>query len=476
MSGKKRRASRVTSRAPKKKWSLLAYIAGDNNLSSAGLKDIQEMCDEGSSPRVHVGVEIDTHGEFTGSVRYEISEKDWSGAAHRIVIDRLAEQDSGDPKSLTAFLKWGHERYPAENSLVVIWNHGSGFRSVRRDVGYDDFGSSLDMPEIEIALRNAGIGPNNPITVLGFDACLMNMLEIAHHLKEQVKILVGSQQTEPNDGWPYDQVLTEVKAAQSPRVLAAKIVDVYIRSYRNAGQTNVTQSAVDVDATQDAVKALGALGDALRAALPACGEAIRDARMTAQVFKMADYVDLIHLAETLRDRVPCNRVAQAAGQLISATKGCIIHNGRFGDAVKNANGLSVWFPYDAATYVQYRGKYLDLKCAQQEPGWVKFLDVYHQAVRTVLPAPTRQAGFTGCMDLVSAARIVQECCPGGSQNTPLKKACGQTQAQRAGFRKCVFDRVRQTCCIRLEDIPNGADTTLGEVVLAIVDKATFPPC
>ncbi|MCF6155925.1 MAG: hypothetical protein E3K36_11880 [Candidatus Brocadia sp.] len=64
--------------APEKRWAFLAYIAGDNNLSNAGLEDIQELCDEGASVQVHVGVEIDTYGEHTRSIRYEITAKKMS--------------------------------------------------------------------------------------------------------------------------------------------------------------------------------------------------------------------------------------------------------------------------------------------------------------------------------------------------------------------------------------------------------------
>lgn len=144
----------------KRKWALLIYIAGDNNLSDYGLIDIQELCEEGASDRIYVGVEIDTYGEHTGSIRYEITEPDWTGKAHRTVIQRLPEKDSGDPETLLSFLEWGLNRYHAENYLLVVWNHGSGFRHIRRDIGFDDFGSSLDMPEIENALSRAGINQN----------------------------------------------------------------------------------------------------------------------------------------------------------------------------------------------------------------------------------------------------------------------------------------------------------------------------
>jgi hypothetical protein len=185
---------------------MLTYIDGDNNLSDFGLEDIEEMCAVGASAAAHVGVEIDTYGEHTGSIRYEITPPDATGEAHRTVIERLPEQDTGDPKVLRNFLQWGLGRYPARNRLLVAWNHGSSFRSPGRDIAFDDFGSSLDMPDVELALRNAGIGPGRPygrLSIMGFDACLMNMLEVTHHFRGQVDYIVGSQQVEPGDGWPY---------------------------------------------------------------------------------------------------------------------------------------------------------------------------------------------------------------------------------------------------------------------------------
>lgn len=71
------------------------------------------MCEVGSSERTHAAVQIDTKGEHDGSGRYEISEPDWSGKAHRIETERLPESNSGAPKTVRGFLKWGFGRNPA---------------------------------------------------------------------------------------------------------------------------------------------------------------------------------------------------------------------------------------------------------------------------------------------------------------------------------------------------------------------------
>jgi len=362
-----------------KKWSFLVYIAGDNNLSDAGLEDIREMCAEGASGDVHVGVEIDTYGEHTGSIRYEITEPDWSGTAYRMVIERLQEKDSGDPHTLISFLDWGLGRYPSEMKVVVVWNHGAGFRRPRRDIGYDDFGSSLDMPEIEYAFEKAGIGPDNKIDVLGFDACLMNMVEITHHFADQVVLVVGSQETEPGDGWPYDRVLHQIKRATDGNDLGKRIVDVYIRDYINRGVGNVTQSAVSTAACSRVVKGMDELGTLFADDIDAHRQALRSIRIRLQSFEYADYVDVVHLCDLVHDEIGDEDIKKACNRLRNACRKAVVASDRFGFGVDNAHGLSCWFPSDQYTFYNNRAKYLRLKCNHGGYfGWLRFLDHFHQ--------------------------------------------------------------------------------------------------
>ena len=360
----------------KKNWALLAYIAGDNNLSNAGLKDIQEMCDVGASQDVYVGIEMDTVGEHDGSIRYEIGEPDFTGEAHRTVIERLSEKDTGDPTTLTNFLKWGLERFPADNTLAVIWGHGAGFRSQRRDIGFDDFGSSLDMSDVENAFRQAGISSDRKLAILGFDACLMNMLEVVHHFRDQVAVVVGSQQTEPGDGWPYDQVLDALKTPGSQRDKASQIVDAYIADYKKHGVFDVTQSAVETSRTHDAILAVGQLGSALSARISDWRAGLSRLRVAVQCFEFADYVDLIHLVTLMPRYINDGAIEVLTQGVAKSTAACVVANGFLGDSVQDARGLSIWFPSDAATYFNHRAKYLSLSFAKTTRGWVDFLDAY----------------------------------------------------------------------------------------------------
>jgi hypothetical protein len=366
---------------PQKPWAFLAYIAGDNNLSSAGLEDITEMCDVGASNAVHAAVQIDTEGEFDGVVRYEISPPDPTGQAHRIVIDRLNELDSGDPGTLRDSLKWGFERYPAKKRLVVVWNHGAGFRTrlPRRDIAYDDSGTSLDMNEIDGVFEGIGVGPQNRISILGFDACLMSMVEIAHHLRRRAEYIVGSEQTEPGDGWPYDSVLSILNKNLTTASTARKIVSTYISSYRKIGEQNVTQSAVNTSATEATMAALSKLGNALAGSLEATLPTVRMIRTQVQSYEYADYVDLGHLCLLLGQSISVAGVKSGALAVSKSARAAVIANGKYGPGVPNSSGLSVWFPAERQLYLNFRAKYIALDFHSNHKGWVKFLDEYHSA-------------------------------------------------------------------------------------------------
>ena len=46
-------------REKKAKWTVMVYMAGDNNLDSAALRDISEMAKVGSSRKVNILVQLD---------------------------------------------------------------------------------------------------------------------------------------------------------------------------------------------------------------------------------------------------------------------------------------------------------------------------------------------------------------------------------------------------------------------------------
>ena len=106
------------------------------------------------------------------------------------------------------------------------------------------------------------------LDILGMDACLMNMAEVSYQVKNSVLYTVGSEETEPVDGWPYDTILTALSKQpdMSPIELSKLIVKYYINSYKGSGEA-VTQSACDLSASLTVASAVKKLASALKTCL-----------------------------------------------------------------------------------------------------------------------------------------------------------------------------------------------------------------
>ncbi|MCB0192980.1 MAG: hypothetical protein KDJ65_13635 [Anaerolineae bacterium] len=259
-----------------KKWTVMVFMAGDNDLEREGHKDLKEMMQVGCGPDLNVVVEFDSRAK--GAIRYEVQPNHL-----QIIGDPLGDSNTGNPAVLTDFIRWARAAYPAEHYLLVIWNHGTGwenlppdfnwssvrggspgdlkkalflstlrkaakesegYRAIALDATSRDF---LDNQALQQALATALAGEK--IDVLGFDACLMGMVEIGYQLRNQAHFMVASQETEPAFGWPYHKILGPLakNPTMSPRAVSHMIVRVYGEMGRKIrAVTKYTQSAFDL--------------------------------------------------------------------------------------------------------------------------------------------------------------------------------------------------------------------------------------
>lgn len=151
----------------------------------------------------------------------------------------------------------------------------------------------------------------------------------------------------------------------------------YIKAYRKVGIFNVTQSAIETAKTDRAIEALLHLGDLLAKNFDSIYADIKRIRLRLQSFEMADYVDLVHLAELISKKIKNDSISNAAKAVVESSLSCILASEKLGAAVKDANGVSIWFPAYQSLYFNYRAKYLALKCNRDHRGWIKFLDLFH---------------------------------------------------------------------------------------------------
>ena len=379
-------ARKTTTPAATKPWTIMIYMAGDNDLNSFCWRDLAELKSVGSSDALNIVVQIDTmRAKLTR--RYYVTKKQ---TRQKDVVMTLKETDTGDPKVASAFFEWAIRTYPAERYLVGFWNHGSGidetdvyagtrargapvsrakarvvashpvrralFSTTRRQIigrrtraiAYDDSAKDfLDNKELATVLTNTAAAAGHPVDVLGLDACLMAMLELAYEMRDNAGVIVASQQLEPGDGWPYNKVAGAIAAnpAITARELAARIVREYVASYTD---DSVTQSAVDTSAVGALASAVSDLAIALMAGLDDANlyRAIDRSIKAAQRFDTKDFVDLASLAALLVKHAPGTPVAAAATRVLDQIRSptLVIAQGKKGKDVKDAQGVSIYLP------------------------------------------------------------------------------------------------------------------------------------
>ncbi len=132
----------------------------------------------------------------------------------------------------------------------------------------------------------------------------MTMVEVAWQLRDSVEILVGSEIEDPDNGWPYAEILQflTAKPKRKTYIVAQEVVKRYIASYRDQDET-VTQSAINTAATSEIIQALNHLAEELLSNLDENRKLIRWAWERTPRFYDDNYLDLYAFARKLGSKV-----------------------------------------------------------------------------------------------------------------------------------------------------------------------------
>ncbi|CAD5981337.1 Clostripain [Planktothrix tepida] len=319
-------------------WTIMVYIAGDNNLAAAGLVDINEMESIGLPDNVNVVVQYDGNSDYVSQdwadTRRGVIQQDFTTSTVSSNLTSLGELNMGDPQTLTDFIQWGKNNYAAQNYAVVVWDHGGG----RSGVAWDDTsgGTNLSVNELTTAISNAGLGDS--LQVVGLDACLMALTEETYDLKNLTDVFVGAQNPEPGDGWDYAgwfQRLADGGGRLDAEQMGGAIVDAYGDFYNNSE----TQSAIRTSALDNLKTQLDAFVDATANASDSDWQAITQARSEARTFYIEDERDLGGFMQAVDNRLD-GPIGDAARQVSQALQAAVINQVNY----SGANGLSIYLP------------------------------------------------------------------------------------------------------------------------------------
>ena len=246
------------------RWTIMVYVCGADLESDSGLAsaDISEMLKVSNQPE-DVNIILETGGSsrwhkynISSNVlsRYHIKNKN-------LVLDETLPKDNmGKQSVFESFLTWGIQQYPAEKTGVVLWNHGGALGGVCFDstTGYSN---SLTNSETASAYKNVfGANSISKLEFVGYDACLMQIQDIAEFNSHYFNYMVGSEESEAGTGWVYNEWIDDVYADRP----TTEILKANCDSFVNKNGGDQTLSYLDLSNMNDYYTKFEALASAIK--------------------------------------------------------------------------------------------------------------------------------------------------------------------------------------------------------------------
>ncbi len=415
-------------KSAKKPWTFIIYIAGDNDLRAFVTNNLKQMANIGSNEYINIVAHLDIkiNGNQKITRRYLIEK---NRLVHMNANDPSTQcMDSGDPKTLISCCEWAITNYPAHNYALILWNHGSGILDPKnskiinpaelfmfnpitnkldldRSIGFlelmyymdiDDRGMCWDSTtgnyltnkKMESALTEicARFLHGKKFNIIGFDACLMSMLEVAHMMKRYAHVMVGSQEVELGTGWNYTAALSPfANGTLDALAFGNHIVTAYRNTYHSL-TNDYTQSALNLDILQPLEDNFNKVATLLIECLKnqkknTVKDAIRSSRdrKTITQFDVQSYIDMGHFYTLLLGNI--NKFSLQSNTRLVAELKAALEEGKslikhvayanlVGKNLKNAEGISIYFPES-----RIDASYPQTTFAQQN-AWLTFLNLY----------------------------------------------------------------------------------------------------
>jgi len=439
-----------------KEWTIMIYMAGDNNLAvdmAYALEQIKGVAGEGpDSPNLFVYYDGNSpsiptlYCDFSDPKRpkyvrsFMVPEKMYD-------VPEKQNENAADRKSMLNFINWcindvevvganGEITYGrrANKYAFIISGHSLGFQ----DIGLfkdETTGKTMKMQDLYFTLaqtvatqqqlddfvkkgrlegedkeRERTMLVGQKFDILGFDACVMGMLEVGYQFSDIAKTMIASEGSVPSAGWTYAKILGNLARTKhdDSNAVGEQFVRDFIKSQDafTVGGSSVDMAAWDLSRFGDGGDLSKAFDD-LSFFLLACFEDPRSRiyrqmeRVILQVhWKCQSYmfdqnVDLGDFCELLDrecaslidelsdgdDTLILKDLQKAGRKVLDELQKAVIISGFSGGDYQYSNGVSVFFPWSREGYAvskkNYEGLWFvkDLGTAKKFT-WAGFLKKY----------------------------------------------------------------------------------------------------
>lgn len=260
-------------------------------------------------------------------------------------------KNMGETKTLSDFLNYVYDNYPAKKYELIFWNHGAGIEGV----AYDDISKDLlTFNELQSALENSAFKDEKLDSILFMNSLLGN-LELAGIVDNYANYMIASEELAYSHPFiDKFKFLEEIEVEDGGLEFGKKFVDnLSSNNYLNANSkyynTPTTYSIIDLSKISQIEADLNNFIKKIN--VQNSYEQIALARSKTMQYggenTNYDMVDLYTLVSNLD-----SLASTEAKQLMSSINSAVVHNYT---SDKVSKGLSIYFPYSATeNYVEAR--------------------------------------------------------------------------------------------------------------------------
>lgn len=432
-----------------KDWTIMVYLAGDNNLSEemiTALTGMQNaMLIPESDKKLNLVAVYDSGYPTALLKHYSFTEKKSTGPLKNCEIkyihpqiERRGNENRQEVAYIIDFVRWAAENFKAQNYALILSGHSDGV--IGRTMFQDSNPSSaLNLKYLhEKILKTARkhLGSAKKFALLGFDSCLMNMVEVGYELRNIADVVVASEGNVPTSGWSYFHIvealvsrIQEIESDKPQYILTTQtfaklIVDKFtdFSENYNIGGRSVNISACDLsqaDGLRNSVNDLAAVFNQILSApikpqredekeecninallIEKLKTLIQTSHYYSQTFMYEQALDLSDFVRSLSSNCdlaekelelfygekPKTKTADRLSQKISeiktkcaavdlAVSNYVLANGASGAEYQFSSGVSIFFPWSLLAFYMIFKRYKNLDFAKSSE-WFKFLEEF----------------------------------------------------------------------------------------------------
>jgi len=349
------------------KYTVMIYLCGSTLESEDGYlctQSISNILSVSGQPD-DVNIIIETGGASRWSSTYSIKSNKlqrYHVRNQQLVLDETlsATNNMGLSSTFESFIEWGLTSYPAEKTAVILSNHGGAMWGVCFDqnnplsgLSYD-WDDGLTNDEVNLALSNAfrDTGRTSKLEWIGYDACLMQVQDIAEFNSKYFNYMIASEESEVGEGWAYSNWIDDLYAKKDTPTILKEICDTYLASCTGTDGRYCTLSYLDLSKMSDYYASFESLAASLKSKITSSNKSSFLSLVTSAKYygdDEANYYciyDAMDFLNKLNNNSTFNPGSALVNDTITKLSSLIGYN-KIGSRAGNSNGLCLFFSTDS---------------------------------------------------------------------------------------------------------------------------------